>query len=113
MKKFLILSTITVLTFVQLIAQKNQLQPLGINLENVDYPFPVDYFELDIQGEHLKMAYMDVLPSNWNGKTIALLHGKNFNGAYWEQTARELSGKGFRDLVSPPNRIEFSILSSS
>lgn len=117
MKKLLILSTIIVLTFAQLSAQKNQLQPLGINLENVDYPFPVDYFELDIQGEHLKMAYMDVLPSNWNGKTIALLHGKNFNGAYWEQTARELSDKGFRVIIpdqigfgksSKPHRIQYS-----
>jgi hypothetical protein len=30
------------------------------------------------------MAYMDVQPEKANGKTIVLLHGKNFNGAYWE-----------------------------
>lgn len=34
-----------------------------------------------------------------------LLHGKNFNGAYWEQTAKDLSEKGFRIIV--PDQIGF------
>jgi hypothetical protein len=29
---------------------------------------------------------MEVRPPSPNGKTIMLLHGKNFNGAYWGET---------------------------
>ena len=32
------------------------------NLENIIYPFPVKYISLNIQGENLQMAYMDVQP---------------------------------------------------
>lgn len=48
---------------------------------------------------------MDVKPKISNGKTIVLLHGKNFNGAYWEKTAFNLSGKGFRVII--PDQIGF------
>lgn len=51
------------------------------------------------------MAYMDVQPQNAIGKTIVLLHGKNFNGAYWEQTARALTQSGFRVII--PDQIGF------
>lgn len=87
------------------------------NLENIEYPFPVDYLHLTIQGEHLKMAYMDVQPRKGNGKTVLLLHGKNFCGAYWEQTARDLVKEGYRVVIpdqigfgksSKPYRIQYS-----
>ena len=48
---------------------------------------------------------MDVQPQNAIGKTIVLLHGKNFNGAYWEQTARALTQSGFRVII--PDQIGF------
>jgi len=51
------------------------------------------------------MAFMDVRPTNANGKVIVLLHGKNFNGAYWEQTARRLRDAGFRVII--PDQIGF------
>jgi len=51
------------------------------------------------------MAYVDVLSPNPNGKTVVLLHGKNFNIAYWEQTIKELSKQGFR--VIAPDQIGF------
>jgi pimeloyl-ACP methyl ester carboxylesterase len=34
-----------------------------------------------------------------------LLHGKNFNGAYWENTAKELKKKGFRVII--PDQLGF------
>jgi len=78
---------------------------MGLCLENYEYPFPVQYITLSIQGQSLKMAYMDVRPPNANGKTIVLLHGKNFNGAYWRETAKALSANGFRVVI--PDQIGF------
>ncbi|MFP9098934.1 alpha/beta fold hydrolase [Flavobacterium sp. RHBU_24] len=74
-------------------------------LEDYPYPFPVSTKEFDIQGQKLTMAYMDVKPANPNGKTIMLLHGKNFSGAYWEQTATDLSNDGYRVII--PDQIGF------
>jgi pimeloyl-ACP methyl ester carboxylesterase len=51
------------------------------------------------------MAYMDVHPEHPNGKNIMLLHGKNFNGAYWGQTAKWLANEGFRVII--PDQIGF------
>jgi len=86
-------------------AQNDSLRNLDINLENYEYPFPVKFLNLDLQGEKLKMAYMDVQPDKPNKKTVMLLHGKNFNGAYWEQTARFLAKSGFRVII--PDQIGF------
>lgn len=51
------------------------------------------------------MAYMDVRPQKANGKVVLLLHGKNFNSAYWEQTAKRLSENGYRVIM--PDQIGF------
>lgn len=81
-------------------------EPLGIAMENYDYPYPVSYMDLNIQGEDVKMAYMDVPPKGTpNGKTVMLLHGKNFFGAYWEKTIDFLTGNGFRVVV--PDQVGF------
>lgn len=86
-------------------AQNNLLQNLDINLSNVDYPYEVHFLKLQFQNHNLQMAYMDVKSSTPNLKNIVLLHGKNFNGAYWEATIRELAGKGYRVIV--PDQIGF------
>lgn len=78
---------------------------LGLCLENYDYPFPVNYITLPIQQQSLKMAYMDVQPARANGRTVLLLHGKNFNGAYWHTTAQALADKGFRVVI--PDQVGF------
>ncbi len=88
------------------LAQEQPLRPLDINLDNYQYPFPVQYLQFTEQGQQLRMAYMDVKPSaNANGKTVMLLHGKNFNGAYWEQTAKALAGQGYRVII--PDQVGF------
>ncbi|WP_235934163.1 alpha/beta fold hydrolase [Sunxiuqinia indica] len=85
--------------------QSDSLKVLGLNLENYNYPFDVNYITINSQGENYQMAYMDVLPEHANGKSIMLLHGKNFNGAYWEQTAEYLTKEGFRVFI--PDQIGF------
>ncbi|WP_162425591.1 alpha/beta fold hydrolase [Pontibacter pudoricolor] len=87
------------------IAQQQKLKNLDINLENYTYPYPVNYLPLTIQKQNLRMAYMDVKPAKANGKTVMLLHGKNFNGAYWKQTAEALSKAGYRVII--PDQIGF------
>src|SRR5215218_5714811 len=84
---------------------KAQVRELGLELQNFDYPFPVHYLPLTLQKQNLRMAYMDVKPSRPNGKTVLLLHGKNFNGAYWDSTAMVLSQNGFRVIM--PDQIGF------
>ncbi|MCF0055648.1 alpha/beta fold hydrolase [Dyadobacter sp. CY356] len=96
---------ICLLFALQVNAQNDSLRNLDINLENYQYPFAVNFLPLDLQGEKLKMAYMDVHPETPNGKTVVLLHGKNFNGAYWEQTAKALTKSGFRVII--PDQIGF------
>ncbi len=51
------------------------------------------------------MAYMDVTAKNPNSKTVVLLHGKNFNGAYWKTTIEALTKEGYRVIV--PDQIGF------
>ena len=70
------------------------------------YPFPVRFFPLQTQGQSLRLAYMDVAPTaKANGRTVLLLHGKNFSGAYWERTVRALTARGFRVVV--PDQVGF------
>ncbi|REC75614.1 alpha/beta hydrolase [Chryseobacterium elymi] len=83
----------------------SQIKPLDAMLSDYQYPYEVHYLDFKSQGNELKMGYMDVQPQNPNGKTIMLLHGKNFNGAYWQKTAKDLSEKGFRVII--PDQIGF------
>lgn len=86
-------------------AQKENVKWLDIRLSNYEYPFSVKFIQLDIQQQNLEMAYMDIQPENYNGKNVLLLHGKNFNGAYWETTAKALIEKGYRVII--PDQIGF------
>jgi len=99
-----ILILLAITTFSTCFSQ-DKLVALDKDLATVDYPFEVKFHPLQSQGQDLKMAYVDVLSPNPNGKTVVLLHGKNFNIAYWEQTIKELSKQGFR--VIAPDQIGF------
>ncbi|MGV3621023.1 MAG: alpha/beta fold hydrolase [Archangium sp.] len=70
-------------------------------LTDFEYPFPVSIFEFEGQ----QLAFMDVQPETPNGQTVLLLHGKNFSGASWERTARELLKRGYRVVM--PDQIGF------
>ncbi len=88
------------------VADENELKPLSITMEGYDYAFKVSLLDLVIEGQNLRMAYMDVPPQGGpNGKTVLLLHGKNFFGNYWKDTINFLTQKGFR--VVAPDQIGF------
>lgn len=86
-------------------AQKDKIIPLDPLLENYQYPYPVQFINISIQQGNYRMAYMDIKPTQPNGHTILLLHGKNFSGAYWEQTAESLQMAGYRVII--PDQIGF------
>jgi len=72
---------------------------LGPNLERFDYPYPVKRFRMVSQGQPLEIAYMDLTPKRPNGRTVVLLHGKNFCGATWGETAHALAVGGYRVIA--------------
>jgi pimeloyl-ACP methyl ester carboxylesterase len=75
-------------------------QALGIGLESYAYPYPVQFMDITIQGQPLRMAYMDVSASGpASGRTVVLMHGKNMGGYYWANTIDVLRKNGFRVIV--------------
>jgi pimeloyl-ACP methyl ester carboxylesterase len=83
-----------------------QTDTLSITLENVNYPYPVKFLNLNVEGQDVSMAYMDVKPAaTANGKTVMLFHGKNFAGYYWKDVIKGLTAKGFRAIV--PDQVGF------
>ena len=78
----------------------------GVRLEGFDYPHPVRIHAFDSQRQPLEMAYLDVAPSaNANGRSIVLLHGKNFCAATWESAIEALADAGYR--VVAPDQVGF------
>ena len=78
---------------------------LEARLEGYNYPYQVSFFEVRAQRQELEMAYMDVRPAAANGRSVMLLHGKNFSGAYWGDTIARLVELGYRVVV--PDQIGF------
>jgi len=82
------------------------MQPLSITMEGYEYPYPVAFLPVTIEGQDLRMAYMDVPPEGQpNGRAVVLLHGKNFSGNYWKDTIHVLTHGGFRVVV--PDQLGF------
>lgn len=78
----------------------------GARLEGFDYAWPVALHGFESQRQALEMAYLDVAPTvAANGRTVLLLHGKNFCAGTWEATIRTLAGAGFR--VIAPDQVGF------
>lgn len=81
-------------------------EPLGIAMEGYPSPFPVRFLRLVVEGETVNMAYVDIAPEGVrSGRTVLLLHGKNFDGGAWEPTARAFAAAGHRVVV--PDQIGF------
>jgi pimeloyl-ACP methyl ester carboxylesterase len=84
----------------------DELRPLGIALDELDYPFPVHFRDLTVEGQAVRMAYMDIAPTGEsNGRSVVLLHGKSFSGSYWQDVIERLAAAGYRVVV--PDQIGF------
>ena len=88
-----------------LIAASPSTEGLGPNLERFDYPHPVQRFAVPGGDSSASIAYMDIRPARPNGRTVVLLHGKNFCGATWGDTADKLVAAGYRVVV--PDQLGF------
>jgi pimeloyl-ACP methyl ester carboxylesterase len=58
-----------------------------------------------LEGYAYPWAYVDVQPKTPNGRTIVLLHGKNFCAATWQGSVAALTADGYR--VIAPDQIGF------
>lgn len=68
--------------------------------------YTVQFFQLQVENQDLRMAYRDVQPTGASqGKSVLLLHGKNFSGFYWESTIEFLAQQGYR--VIAPDQLGF------
>ena len=101
-----ILPAFFLLALAPLPAAAQEAVPLGANLERFDYGAPVQVFDGTAQGGPVRMAYLDLAPVGaQKGKTIVLLHGKNFCAATWLEAARALAEAGYR--VIAPDQVGF------
>jgi pimeloyl-ACP methyl ester carboxylesterase len=73
---------------------------LGWRLEHFKYPYAVKYMKTIVEEKPVEIAYMDEQPAAWNGKTVLLMHGKNFPAAYWGNTMSALNKVGYR-VIAP------------
>jgi pimeloyl-ACP methyl ester carboxylesterase len=78
----------------------------GPELQGFDYPYPIHRYTFNSQGEELQMAYLDVKPDGpANGRTVVLMHGKNFCAATWDEQIKALAANGYR--VIAPDQVGF------
>lgn len=74
--------------------------PVGINLEEFEYPFPVNYLNFRLYNQDVRLAYMDVAPTGRpNGRTVIFHHGGLYYGWYWEEQIKALTAEGYRVVV--------------
>lgn len=82
---------------------------VGIAWEEVRYPHPVRFLPFVLEGQTVRMAYMDVAPvagADSARQTVVLLHGRNFGGDYWSDIIERLTAAGYRVVV--PDQIGFA-----
>lgn len=78
----------------------------SITYEEIEYPYPVHFLPLNLYGQDVRMAYMDVPPEGRpNGRTVIMFHGMNFGGFYFAGPIDVLRKAGFRVIV--PDQIGF------
>jgi pimeloyl-ACP methyl ester carboxylesterase len=77
----------------------------GLRLEGFGYPYPEQTYAFESQQQPLEMIYMDVPATGMERGVALLLHGKNFSGSYFGETAAALSQAGFRVII--PDQIGF------
>ncbi|MDP6582723.1 MAG: alpha/beta hydrolase, partial [Vicinamibacterales bacterium] len=108
---FVALSLLTALTLVEpgtLSAQSHQppSEPpaewgaISINLEEIEYPHPVEFMNFRVYDQDVRIAYMDVAPAGpANGRAVVLHHGGSYYGWYWKRQIEALANEGYRVIV--------------
>ena len=80
---------------------------ITVKAQNNGYAYPLKHHTFYAQQQKLTIAYMYEKAPKENGRTVLLLHGKNFSGTYWNQTIKLLLENGFDVLV--PDQIGFGL----
>lgn len=71
--------------------------PVSANFEDIPYPFPVHFLELNRFDQDMRMAYMDIPARGTpNGQTVFIQHGMNFYSEAYTPTINALADAGFR-----------------
>ena len=74
--------------------------PVSANFEEIPYPYPVHFLELNRFGEPMRMAYMDIPARGQpNGQTVFWQHGMNFYSEAYTPTLDTLADAGFRVIA--------------
>ena len=74
--------------------------PISINLEEFEYPHPVEFMNLRVYGQDVRIAYMDVAPVGpANGRAAVFHHGGSYYGWYWKSQIAALANEGYRVVV--------------
>ena len=73
---------------------------VSANFEEIPYPYPVQFLEINRFQQDLRYAYMDVAPSGRaNGQTVFIQHGMNFYSEAYTPTINALAEAGFRVIA--------------
>ena len=50
-------------------------EALGVAMEGWPYPYPLETLQFELQGQPVRMVFMDLKPERPNGQTVLLFHG--------------------------------------
>lgn len=74
--------------------------PISINMEEIEYPHPVEFMNFSVYGQDVRIAYMDVAPVGPpNGRAVVFHHGGSYYGWYWKSQIEALTAEGYRVVV--------------
>ena len=74
--------------------------PISINMEEIEYPHPVEFMNFSIYGQNVRIAYMDVSAVGpANGRAVVFHHGGSYYGWYWKKQIEALTNEGYRVIV--------------
>jgi len=73
---------------------------ISINMEEIEYPYPVAFMNFRAYGQDVRLAYMDVAPAGpANGRAVVFHHGGSYYGWYWQAQIEALTNEGYRVIV--------------
>ena len=74
--------------------------PISINMEEIEYPYPVAFMNFRVYDQDVRLAYMDVAPVGpANGRAVVFHHGGSYYGWYWKAQIEALINEGYRVVV--------------